>query len=220
MKHLFFILTLFFTLISGTVSAQRTRWVLNETTHDEYPFHFGFALGLNTMDCAIEGDARLDMLSYGFNIQAVSNFRLHEYFDLRLLPGISFGDRNLKYEDQEMNMRISYLDIPVLLKYKSKRYSNIRPYLIAGGSARYLLNKVMFDFDEGNPTDRAHDLLLNRFEPYFDAGAGIDFYLPFFKFGVELRGSWGIQNAVNYASERSGIRTIKPSVYTLVFYFE
>lgn len=209
--------------------AQRTSWLLNETTHDEYPVHFGFALGLNTMDCAIEGSSSLEMLSYGFSIQAVANFRLHEYLDLRTVPGISFGDRNLKFGEEEHGMRVSYVDIPLLIKYKSHRTSNVRPYVTAGGSMRYLLNKIAFDLDmEGEPAPpddeitaaHKYDLELQRFEPYFDAGAGVDFYLPFFKFTIEFRGSWGLQDCVRYASERSGIRTMKPSVYSLVFYFE
>lgn len=205
--------------------AQRSKWLLNETTHDEYPVHFGFALGLNTMDCAVTGDAELEVLDYGFSIQAVGNFRLHPYFDLRTLPGISFGERDMNVSGQTMNMRISYVDIPVLLKYKSQRYSNIRPYLVAGGSMRYLLNKVAVDLDElpaeeDITAEKKYDLVLNRFEPYFDAGAGIDFYLPFFKFSMELRGSWGLQDCVRHASARSGIEGMKPSVYSLVFSFE
>ena len=34
----------------------------------------------------------------GFNINMISNLRLAEYIDVRFLPGLMFGQRNLKYK--------------------------------------------------------------------------------------------------------------------------
>ena len=75
---------------------------------DQQVAHFGYSLGLNTMDFNIRPSANFlpgfDTVMavevgrfVGFNINIISNLRIGEYFDLRFLPGLIFGQRNLEY---------------------------------------------------------------------------------------------------------------------------
>ena len=41
----------------------------------------------------------VSLLNPGINIQIVTNYRPGRYFDIRFLPGVSFGMRNVVYYD-------------------------------------------------------------------------------------------------------------------------
>ena len=121
-------------------------------------------------------------LSPGFSVGIVSNLRLTEYLDLRFLPRLSFGARTLVYnlpvhdvytplENESYTIRSTYVDFPLLVKYKSKRLNNQRPYVIAGANFRYDISKVAID-----------DLVRLK-DPgfYIEFVIGHDIYLQFFR---------------------------------------
>ena len=105
------IITIIF-LLSLDVFAQKPK-VQNDPTHDDKLLHFGFSLGFNTMDFQISLSetalnyyivADVAKLQPGFHVHALSNLRLGEYFDLRFLPGISFGgERHIEYVDRSVS---------------------------------------------------------------------------------------------------------------------
>src|ERR1035437_8112284 len=69
---------------------------------DEKPIHFGFLLGINTLDFGITTnnenyDARVSYLKPGFSVCRMSDLRLNRYFNLRFTPTIHFGQRELAY---------------------------------------------------------------------------------------------------------------------------
>jgi len=78
----------------------------NLPKYDRSPYHFGFFLGINSMDYSIhpvENFKKFDTIltiqskqQLGFTIGIVSNLRLGtDYADLRFVPSLSFGQRNL-----------------------------------------------------------------------------------------------------------------------------
>jgi hypothetical protein len=94
--------------LSLTAQAQRTPFgVPNLLDYDKKIFHFGFLIGMNQSDFSIRSKADLgeyDSLMVintsslsGFNLGIVTNLRIGEYFDLRFIPGISFGERAVNY---------------------------------------------------------------------------------------------------------------------------
>ena len=114
--------------VSGSY-AQKSK-VKNDPAYDKKPLHFGFTLGLNTMDFAVKQSrssynvdslfSEVSQLRPGFNINIVSNLRLTEYFDLRFLPGVSFGQRNLLFykqrslEDENHKLESSFIEFPLV----------------------------------------------------------------------------------------------------------
>ena len=207
MKRLFLILIL---LISCSSSFAQWFEIPNLTTFDDRRLHFGFTLGINTMDFSfrhynsvfdnqkfvadsvpsnfmpeidsVHGMIRSDIASLtpGFTVGIVTNLRLTEYLDLRFLPGLSFGNRkmvfNVPIHDVERpgvqktnQSRATYLDFPLLLKYKSKRIVNHRPYMIGGVAMRY-------DISNANDLIRLKKTLFS-----VEAGMGWDLYLQFFR---------------------------------------
>ncbi len=219
-------------------SAQKPK-VKNDPTHDDKPIHFGFSLGLNMMDYRIElTEAALNdgvyiglhELNPGINIHAISNLRIAEDFDLRALPGISFGERSMHFYyigagDTVYKKESSYLELPILLKYKSKRLNNFRPYLIGGGNFRYDL-AIKDEYDEEDQL-----LMINKFNIYGEVGLGFDFYLTYFKFATELKYSFGLSNILlrsdkhgiipdRYAPYTSYIDKLNSHIVTIAFHFE
>lgn len=214
-------------------------YVPNRYKQDEYAIHFGFCLGLNFMDFSTTpaySNAQNDTLiadvstpSPGFHIQIISNYRLGDYFDLRFLPGIAFGQRNLNFYDRRTNVLVSnknqlesnFLEFPLLLKYKAKRLNNIRPYLISGANCRY---DLAHNFNE----DRQIYIGLKRLDLYYEIGTGIDFYLEFFKLSVELKFSYGLNNMLSRKDNISGnnekyqnaIQRLSSTMTLLSFHFE
>jgi len=147
-------ITILFFIITISNSYSQSAQPFNLPKYDQMPLHFGMALGLNQMDFTIHNSGlfltqAIDSIysientpQVGININIVSNFNFHNYYALRFLPGLNFGQRNLtywikdssSYYSHTMRIESTFLDLPVLLEYKGKRISNFRPYLIAGSS--------------------------------------------------------------------------------------
>lgn len=124
LKYAVVILSLF---VGSVRSLAQLRDVNNLTHFDDRKFHFGFYLGLNTMDYRITNynsvydnpvftahpelktdasnyyggknsfAANIYTISPGFTVGGVLNFRIDRDFDLRFTPGMSLGSRSFKY---------------------------------------------------------------------------------------------------------------------------
>ncbi len=209
----------------------------NESWYDEKPLHFGFSLGFNTMDFNITPSKEnmnvdslypeVSILNPGINIQIVTNFRPAKYLDLRFLPGVSFGQRNIRFyknrvlENKKQRLESSFLEFPLLLKYKGDRLNNVRPYVIGGLNYRYDL-AAKKEYDEEKPVY----LRLRGSDLYYELGTGMDFYLPYFKLSVELKLSNGLRDvlvhdpATGHTQYSKAIEKMKSQIWIVAFHFE
>ena len=168
--------------------------------------------------------ANVTNLSPGFHIQAVSAARLTDYLEVRFLPGVAFGQRELLFYrhgrlyEKPQTLESSYIELPLLLKYKSKRVNNYRGFIVGGLNPRFDLAKTYRE-SEGIYMDlKMNDLC-------YELGSGFDFYLPYFKLSIELRGSWGMFNILNrrttpYPEFQNAIESLRSSTYMISFYIE
>lgn len=235
MKRLVYIYIIL--LFPATVFGQQ-KTVKNNPEYDDEPKHFGFSVGLNTMDFKFGriynpniGDTSnyysdVATLIPGFQVNMIAEFRLAEYFSLFLNPGFAFGQRNIGFYRHkklvhEMKLESSFLEFPVLIKYKSKRINNFRPYLIGGGNVRYDLapkKKIK--------TGEAETIILNRFDVYYEFGFGIDYYFPFFKLSTEIKYSVGLTNVIDPPTSGTksayvkAINELNSNVLMLTFHFQ
>jgi hypothetical protein len=209
----------------------------NSSWYDDKYMHFGFSLGYNAMDFKIIPSQQyfsvdslypeVSRLNPGINIQIVTNARLSDHFDVRFLPGVSFGQRVIRYyKNRELyndgqKLESSYLEFPLLLKYKGDRMNNVRPYVIGGLNYRYDLAGKK-EYDDEKPVY----LRLKRPDLYYEAGAGLDFYLTYFKLSVELKLSTGLGNvlvmepAPRHPEYFNAIEKLKSQIWILSFHFE
>lgn len=169
--------------------------------------HFGFTLGFNYMDFFLknsepmpEGDSIVSVLQNGkpgFQIGIISDLRLGDNLNLRFVPALAFGDRDIvygiKYASQDTiydlvkSAESTFLDFPLLFKYKTDRINNFRAYVLFGG-------KYSLDLASQSKKKKEDDLSLKLLPNDFSAevGVGMDFYLEYFKFGIELKMSYGL----------------------------
>jgi hypothetical protein len=224
---------LFFILIPVLLTAQKAK-PKNDSNYDERLLHFGFSMGMNAMDFRTvmdpESRLRAEVMAVkpGINIQIVTDFRPATYLDIRFLPGVSFGQRNINFYDstgtlwgEPQVLESSFLEFPLLLKAKGMRLNNSRPYLIGGLNFRYdLAGKKEYD------DERPVYLRLKRADLYYEVGAGIDFYLPYFKLTIEAKMSNGLRDvlvhepAPGYPDYANSISSLRSQMWVLSFHFE
>ena len=210
----------------------------NASWYDDKLLHFGFSLGFNAMDFDITPSEEyykvdslypeVSRLNPGINIQIVTDLRPANNLDIRFLPGVSFGQRNIRYYKNnvlynvQQRLESSFLEFPLLLKYKGSRLNNVRPYVVAGLNYRYDLAAKK----EIIPADRPVYIRIKRPDLYYEMGAGLDFYLTYFKLSVELKMSNGLRNVIvndvpaGFEEYRHAIEKMKSQIWVLAFHFE
>ncbi len=177
-------------------------------------------------------------MTHGFTVGIVGNLRLAKYFDLRLIPSLSFGERKIIYQIVSLQKdpvsddfieiprsitsttHSTFVEIPLQVKYRSKRFNNSAAYVIAGANYKIDMasRKKNYDADSGRPKT----LSVNRHDIAAEVGAGFDFYTGYFKLGVELKMSYGLLNVAkndNYMFTNS-FDSLRNKTFQLSFTFE
>lgn len=133
----------------------------------------------------------------GFSLGIITELKIGKYFRLRFIPDLAFAQRDLKYKfaghdtiDRVKKTESTFLDFPLSLKLKSERAGNFGGYLIAGVKYTYDLASQK-DVDS---TPGKEIVKLKRSDYAYEAGGGMDFFLPYFKFAIELKASFGMKN--------------------------
>lgn len=223
---------------AGAQKVMRNTSILNYQHGDHTWLHFGFSLGMNFMDyrSVLSGAnslrAETGKLNVGFHVGIISELRLCDDLGLRFLPGIELAKRTLVYTNipdtenhkQYADNETVYMSLPLMLKYKAKRINNFRPFLTAGGSYKY-------DFQKHNKIDPDKSVYFRTKQGDFflELGGGSDFYLPYFKFGLELRFSLGLTDVLvhepdpeylGYQDYTHALKRLRTRIFTLCFNFE
>ena len=167
-------------------------------------------------------------LSLGVGLGLLADLKLTENANLRFTPTLSFSNKTVNYRydpDPEADVtgkliRASYIDLPLLFKFKSDRKGNMRGYLIGGG--KYSINVVSGNrYDDSSFTPE--DKLLKTKPGYFsyEAGIGFDIYFDFFKMSPEIRWVQSIgnllddrqRNMYNYPIDKLSLHNFQISLY-------
>ena len=235
MHKIYKILFLFLLLIPATSYSQIEK-VRNLPYIDQRRMHFGFMLGVSSMDMEFvhngniweDGSqwyAEVPSFSPGFAVGLVGDYAFTENISLRLTPSMYFGNKYVKMKDMttgeivNQDIKSNYLMVPLNLKLAARRVNNYRPYIMAGGSFGMDLSKR-----------RETPIQLKRFDTFVEIGLGCDIYLPFFKLIPELKFCFGLLDILQH--DREGLRDPTLVKYTdnmskatsrlvvLSFYFE
>jgi hypothetical protein len=190
--------------------------------------YFGIAMGLNVADYKIYNAPLTpanDSVKYirtkigpGFNLGIIGNYQFHKYFDLRLIPTLSFSDKEISYQVINTSNQITkdissiYLDFPLQLRFKSEPIKDFRVYVIAGGRYDY-------DLASNVKARRADDILkVKKNDVAAELGVGFMIYFPYFIMSPEIKVSRGV---INILAQTPGLlysRTIQ-SLYSRTFTF-
>ncbi len=215
--------------------------------HDQKPYHFGFSLGFNKLDFALkpienlegvqfsgmDGSPEFDTLysvttqpENGFNIGIVSNLRLGNQFDLRFVPTLTFGDRNIIYEGRKNGDNIrrtapiesTFIDFPLHVKYKSVRMLNTRVYIIGGVKYSYDLASIEDKEDIENELIAS----ISKHDFFYELGVGFDYYFYYFKFSTEIKTSFGMRDMLERENSMfsNSIDRLNSKIIMISFLFE
>lgn len=179
---------------------------------DRRLFHFGFMLGFNTSDftlypelnnyenykiLTVENDAQP-----GGQLGILTTMRIGTpMVRLRFIPTISFQERSIKYrfedttkvgfriEDERVNS--TNLDFPLMLQFRTRRLNNFAAYCLIGGQ---------YSLDLQSQEKASQDYIdpfikIRRQDWQGQIGAGLEFFAPYFKFGLELKFTHGFGNS-------------------------
>jgi len=239
-----FFLTIIALLIFSTGFSQKKRPQYN-SGYDNKILRLGFTLGINRMNYNLKLDgfildaAKADTVFsvepkafVGFNLGIIGDLRLNNTFNLMLIPGMYFGNRQLVYKIREftddrseytfkeeaMDVSSIHLDMPLVLKMHAVRINNYRPYLLVGASVKYDLEarKAQEDND-------GYAIITRPFDYYYEFGFGINSYLPYFRLSTELKMCIGINDILVHEptiEKNRVISTLKSKILVLSFHFE
>ena len=232
------------------------RKVQNKPYTDLRPFHFGVIVGTHLQDLEMtnvgpqlivsdDGSTAESLVTVdqdrwdgGFTVGVLGEFRLNEFFQLRIAPAMYFGTRHLTFRnftpqqsaDSEGNpvrqleevqgLKNAYVGCSADLIFAGPRFNNHRPYVITGINPMLNLSGGKNDY-----------IKLKRHDLFFEVGMGCDFYLPFFKLRPELKFMYGLTNCLDkghadelrnkemlrYTNAANDART---KMVALTFYFE
>ena len=147
----------------------------------------------------------------GFTVGIIGSKRLGRYFDLRLTPSLSFADRNITYtiaiKDNSGNMRFdtisnkpiftTFVEFPLHLKYRSKRFNNVGAYIVGGVNPKLdLASQKSNKATDESGHEYINNLVTRRFDCALEIGAGFDIYNQWFKMGIEVKMSYGMLDIV------------------------
>ena len=115
--------------------------------------HFGILMGYNQSNFHVQRSERFlfsdsirsveSTQGPGFTLGIISNIHIGNNFDIRFLPSFSFAERDLNYKffnqgDVTQGIESVNLEFPLLLKFKSNPYKDLRMYVLGG---------IKYDYD-------------------------------------------------------------------------
>lgn len=206
---------------------------------DNKAYHFGVQLSMNNADFYVDrkfdplfSDSLISLQNFsqpGFNIAIIGSLNFTKNLSIRIIPGISPKERKLSYEflrsdgeTESFDRIISsfYIDVPLLIKYRTDRINNFAAYVIAGGQySRDMASQEKVNNEIASLEDQVVKIKRNDF--LLSAGGGFDFFLPYFKFGIEMKMCYGLNSIflrdnTIFAAPLEGLRS-KNFVLSLTF---
>jgi hypothetical protein len=211
--------------------AQKSKEI-NLPHYDERWIHYGFLMAGHRSYFNIEyskkfTDNKLDTLQsimqpprLGFDLGFIINMRLGQFFDFRVTPKVGFYEFMLEYNmtnGNQINQLVesTIVEFPLLFKYKSRRWTNSRAYLIAG-----VMPGIQASGNKDDEEERK--LQTSDFNLSGELGFGFDFYFPLFKFSPEIRFSRGFVDMLRYDrfGYSDGLSSLRTNVFTIYLLFE
>lgn len=207
MRNLFILVSLF--LVSYTSSAQlfTKEKVQNNQNMDKKTLSWGYYFGVNNLDFKFDYNDNIGdittLKTTGFNVGLVGDLRVSDFMNVRLEPGLVIATRELMYSEDYFTgipdtnnsdfireVKSTYVYIPLLLRFSTKRINNFKPFVTFG-----LATSLNLSSNEKNPDDNSSgEFRTKRNVLFYDIGFGIDFYLYWFKFTPSIRGVFALND--------------------------
>ena len=212
----------------------------NLLSFDDKLIHFGIQIGYTQSKFDLiytEDDDVRSVLqgatSYynaGFHIAVIGDLRINRYLNLRFLPGLTLITRKMDYAwepvyfeqhpllEPSRTVESVYGDLPLEIKFRAWRWNNFRPYVTAGGC-------YGFDFASlrKNKNNTEESIIrLNSSDLRYTIGVGVDVFLHYIKFAIEMKMSFGLLDLEVPDNElyTQSVNGMKSRTFMLGFTFE
>ena len=221
-------------------SANAALHSMNLPHYDKKWLHYGFLIGVHTSshrikysesfskDAFKEVQAIESVFKPGFSLGFIGNFRIAEFLDLRLTPKVSFDEYELRYtyvnqstsgvpdpfKTEVDRLENTMVELPILLRYNSRRRGNFRMYLIGG---------ITPAIEASGKKDQDVIFETKNIDLKLEFGFGSEIYYPLGKFAPEIRFSYGLINMLGDNEERpivDGIESMRTKSVSLYFQFQ
>ncbi len=207
--------------------------------YQQKPFYFGLTLGMHSTGYLttksrqfVQEDSIFTVAGAdkpGLHVNIITNLKIGQYFDFRIIPGFAFSERRLIYDRIDLDTKLPvqtfekvesvFLELPLLLRFKSEPYKDKRLFVVSG---------LKYSYDVAT-NSRLREENLSKFiqiSPHdfqFEIGVGMQMFFPFFIFSPEIKFSHGIGNIHilnNSKVESTVIDKITSRALTISFHFE
>lgn len=209
-------------LVGSGLNAQKEK-PQNYRKFDERLFHFGFMLGANTsgytMYQKVDAYQQFGLKSMtvkaqpGAQLGVLTTMKIGTpMVRLRFIPSLSFQERviNQVFVDpadlskeilNEERINATSLDFPLMFQFRTLRLNNFAAYFLVGG--QYSLDLQ----SQQNATQSFDDpfIKMKKHDFHGQVGAGLEFFAPFFKFGIEIKYSHSFMNGFIQDNTRSSL---------------
>lgn len=198
------------------------------------PYYFGLTLAFHSSNYSVfrskkfnEQEQILSVQSVtgpGYNVNVISNLKIGRYFDFRLLPGFSFTERSIRYQDVTLQENLDikkiesvFAEVPFHVRFKSEPYRDMRLFVLGG---------VKYSFDIASKARRRNDDNILKISPTdfaLEVGFGMQFFFPYFILSPELKFSQGINNILIFNDkiiQSNILENVLSRTITLSFHFE
>jgi hypothetical protein len=223
----------FFLFSSGFQSyAQRASlYTIHQPEYDERPLHYGFFLAANYTKfnrkyskAFVNGTDTAFAIhpagAPGFGLGFIASYIISNHFELRVLPSAAFYERSVNYRftrgaEAEQRIESTFLELPLLVKYRSNRRGNVRMYMVGGFKPSLEIGS--------NRRERSQDRLrTDNMDLTVEYGFGFDLFYSFVKVSPELRFSHGIRNMLisDTSPYSRGLDRLNSHTVSLCLFFE
>jgi hypothetical protein len=184
----------------------------NYKRFDQRFIHFGFMLGWNTASFSTYQTANA-FQQYGLKslvtnsqpggqVGIVTTMKLGTpVVRLRFIPTLSFQERALNYtfldtltgKDffKEERVNSTNLDFPLMFQFRTLRLNNFASYVLLGAQPSIDLQSQ----EKASQNFADPFIKIKKFDFQGQIGGGVEFFTPYFKFGIELKYSQGFTNS-------------------------
>ena len=221
-------------LLNSFGSMAQTQKQQRYKNFDKRFIHFGFMLGVNTSDFTVmpKTDAydKYQLLSLtnqsqpGGQLGILTTIKLGTpTIRFRFLPTLSFQERVLQYKSLDTNwfnnglgeqrINSTNLEFPMMLQFRTKRYNNFTAYSLFG--IQYAIDLQSQENASQNFYNPFVKIKKNDWQGQI--GAGIEFFAPYFKFGLELKYSHGFKSS--FIQDFTPVSNPIDQLYNRAWYF-
>lgn len=210
---------------------RKSLYAVHQADYDERKLHYGFFLAGNYTkfkrhysDAFISGADTTFAISPkgapGFGLGFIASYGITKYIDIRILPSAAFYERSIDYRfakggTNTQLIESTFLELPVLIKYKSVRRGNVRMYMVGGVKPSIEIGS--------NKRERTKDrLVTDNMDLTVEYGMGLDLFYTFVKISPELRFSHGVRNMLikDTSPYSRGLEGLNSHTISLYLFFE